>query len=192
VGACVGCAWAWTCAGRVRCVDPTAAQRCGGVQLRRMSPTEFERWSSASLDTYAGDLVRAGGGTHDEVRQRARDLFAELMPEGLDTPGTWLMRVLEEGVDVGVLWLGPNPQRPGVVHVFEITIDAEHRGRGVGRAAMLAAEDVVREAGLAEVSLNVFGFNDVARRLYDSLGYRVVSTAMTKTLGAPRKSASSP
>ena len=49
---------------------------------------------------------------------------------------------------------------------------------------MLAAEDVVREAGLAEVSLNVFGFNDVARRLYDSLGYRVVSTAMTKTLGA--------
>ena len=114
-------------------MDPTAAQRCGGVQLRRMSPTEFERWSSASLDTYAGDLVRAGGGTHDEVRQRARDLFAELMPEGLDTPRTWLMRVLEDGVDVGVLWLGPNPQRPGVVHVFEITIDAEHRGRGWGR-----------------------------------------------------------
>jgi len=49
---------------------------------------------------------------------------------------------------------------------------------------MVAAEDVVRRAGLSELGLNVFGFNEAARRLYDSLGYRVVATQMTKTLRA--------
>jgi ribosomal protein S18 acetylase RimI-like enzyme len=88
----------------------------------------------------------------------------------------------DEGTDVGVLWLGPNLQRPGVVHVFEIEIDRAHRGRGLGRVALLAAEDLVRAQGLTEISLNAFGFNDPARRLYDRLGYRGVSTAMTKTL----------
>ena len=166
-------------------VDRSAAQESHGVKLRRMSAREFESWSAASLHSYADALVRAGGGAPDEVRPRVRELFTQLMPEGLDTPGTWLMRVLADGVNVGVLWLGPNPQRPDVVHVFEIAIDAAHRGRGLGRAAMLAAEDEVRAAGISEISLNVFGFNDAARRLYDSLGYRVVSTAMTKTLDGP-------
>jgi len=97
------------------------------------------------------------------------------------------MRVVDDGVDVGVLWLDPNPERADVVHVFERAIDAAHRGRGLGRAATLAAEDVVHAAGMSEISLNVFGFNDAARRIYDSLGYKVVSTAMTKSLDRPRK-----
>jgi hypothetical protein len=33
-----------------------------------------------------------------------------------------------------------------------------------------------------EIGLNVFGFNDGARRLYESLGYRVLTVQMTKTL----------
>jgi ribosomal protein S18 acetylase RimI-like enzyme len=139
--------------------------------------------AGGAVEGYARDLVRAGGGSPDEVRERAAAQFVELLLHGLDTPGSWLMRVHDdEGTDVGVLWLGPNLQRPGVVHVFEIEIDRPHRGRGLGRAALLAAEDLVRAQGLTEISLNVFGFNDPARRLYDRLGYRVVSTAMTKTL----------
>lgn len=69
--------------------------------------------------------------------------------------------------------------------MFEIEIGRQHRGRGLGRAAMSAAEDLVRAAGLSEISLNVFGFNAPARGRYDSLGYRVVSTAMTKSLPVP-------
>ena len=49
---------------------------------------------------------------------------------------------------------------------------------------MLAAEHLVGEAGITEIGLNVFGFNERARRLYDSLGYRVVATQMTKSVAA--------
>jgi ribosomal protein S18 acetylase RimI-like enzyme len=66
--------------------------------------------------------------------------------------------------------------------VYDIEIHERRRHRGFGWAAMVAAEDLVRDAGIGEIGLNVFGFNEAARRLYDSLGYRVVATQMTKRL----------
>jgi ribosomal protein S18 acetylase RimI-like enzyme len=47
---------------------------------------------------------------------------------------------------------------------------------------MLAAEALLREEGKAAVDLNVFGFNTIARHLYESMGYEVVATQMTKKL----------
>ncbi len=50
---------------------------------------------------------------------------------------------------------------------------------------MIAIEGLVKEAGGTEIALNVFGFNEPARRLYDSLGYGVVRTVMAKTIQSP-------
>ena len=35
---------------------------------------------------------------------------------------------------------------------------AEHRGRGVGRAVLVAVEDAARRLGATSMELNVFGF----------------------------------
>jgi len=94
-----------------------------------------------------------------------------------------LLRVLDDrGEPVGVLWVGPHPRKAGAGWVWDVEIDEAHRGRGHGRAAMLAAEEIARSEGWAELGLNVFGPNRRAKALYDSLGYEVVSTSMTKPL----------
>jgi ribosomal protein S18 acetylase RimI-like enzyme len=104
----------------------------------------------------------------------------------MDTDRTWVRLIVDEaGVEVGALWVGPNSERAGVAFVYDIEIVPERRGLGFGRAAMLAVESLVKEAGETEVGLNVFGSNEPARRLYDSLGYRVVATVMTKTIQSP-------
>ena len=119
----------------------------------------------------------------DAARERAHKQHEELLPHGLATPGHTFFNVLaDDGRVVGQLWLGPHPQRPDVGYVYDVGIDEAERDRGFGRAAMLAAEQVVREQGQTEIGLNVFGFNDPARSLYDSLGYRVVATQMLKRL----------
>ena len=46
----------------------------------------------------------------------------------------------------------------------------------------LAAEGIVRDAGLPVLGLNVFGDTTTARRLYDSLGYRVDAQQMSKAV----------
>jgi ribosomal protein S18 acetylase RimI-like enzyme len=66
--------------------------------------------------------------------------------------------------------------------VWSVALDEEHRGRGLGRAAMLLAEDEARRRGATEIGLNVFGFNDVALGLYRSLGYESVSVQMRKVV----------
>lgn len=87
------------------------------------------------------------------------------------------------GVAVGSLWVGPYPDdRVDAMWVWSVALDEEHRGRGLGRAAMLLAEDEARRRGATEIGLNVFGFNDVALGLYRSLGYESVSVQMRKVV----------
>ncbi len=162
--------------------DPEVAAQ---VTVRPMTAEEYATWHERSVASYAEDVARATGAQREVALRRARSQFVELLPQGPDSDRTWLLRVLDAtGTDVGRLWIGPHPERPDVAFLFDIETDEARRGRGLGRAAMLAAEDVVRRAGLSELGLNVFGFNEPARRLYDSLGYRVVATQMTKTLRA--------
>jgi len=62
--------------------------------------------------------------------------------------------------DDGSRWIG------GVV------IDAADQGKGYGRAAMQAIIGFLREQGAPEVALSYEPENTVARRLYESLGFR--------------------
>ena len=140
-----------------------------------MTEDEFELWSAASLESYIADIVSSGGATPTMARQRAETQWHTLLPDGLATTKTWLLKVVDDSAVVGTLWIGAHPQRPDAGYIYDIAIDETFQGRGFGRAAMLAAEELVRQAGLTHIGLNVFGFNERARRLYDSLGYSVVA-----------------
>ncbi|MDJ0343598.1 GNAT family N-acetyltransferase [Streptomyces sp. H10-C2] len=79
-------------------------------------------------------------------------------------------------MEIGTGWL-KHHHIPGVTFGFSLEIDAEHRGRGYGRAAMAVGERATVEAGDSALMFNVFGGNDVAMNLYTSAGYRVVAEA---------------
>ena len=153
------------------------------IGVRGMTADEFEAWQENAIQEYAGEIAEASGRPIDEALPVARNQWPKLLPKGLDSERTWLLVVLDEqGERAGTLWIGPNPEFPQLAYVFGIDIDEPHRGRGLGRAAMVEAERLVREAGIAEMGLNVFGHNERARRLYDSLGYQVIATQMNKVL----------
>jgi GNAT superfamily N-acetyltransferase len=62
----------------------------------------------------------------------------------------------------------------GVTHGF--------RGQGIGHALMTLVEEWAWSRGATEVHLNVWAFNEGARRLYEELGYAVRSHHMGKRL----------
>ena len=98
--------------------------------------------------------------------------------DGIETDGTWLWAIEEDGRAVGTVFLGV---REGGAWLYDIVVDETERGRGLGRAAMLALEAKVKELGYASVGLNVWGGNEIARALYRKLGYTERSVGMTKS-----------
>ena len=87
------------------------------------------------------------------------------------------------GQAVGSVWfavVGVAEARSG--YLFNIRIHANERRKGHGRAVLLALESLAAEMQLPALRLNVFGHNPGAEALYRSLGYRITTTSMRKTL----------
>ncbi|MCJ7712806.1 MAG: GNAT family N-acetyltransferase [Chloroflexi bacterium] len=155
------------------------------VTLEPMSVETWEQWRVASVRGYAADKVRVGAWPAEGAEARADREFTELLPQGLDTPDHELRSIVNEsGEVVGTLWFGPLRERSrSTCFIWDIEVVAEARGRGYGRAALLALEPIARDLGYDAIGLHVVGDNEVARHLYRSSGYMEADVMMRKTLG---------
>lgn len=149
------------------------------VRLRPLREDEYTAWDAAHRRQYALGLVEhARLSAADAEAKVARDIPA-ILPQGLATEGVRVWAVEADGRGVGTVFVG---RRDGGFWLYDITIDEAERGRGHGRAAMVALEAEARALGFERVTLNVWGGNDVARGLYRSLGYAEDSVHMSKRL----------
>jgi len=154
------------------------------VTLEPISPEAFERWRTVAIRGYAADKVRVGAWPAEGAEERSERDFATLLPDGLATPGHHFRSIVNDaGVAVGVLWFGPLREiGRGMCFIWDIEVDAKARGRGYGRAALLALEPVARDLGYDEIGLHVFGDNEIARNLYRTAGYVETDVNMRKPL----------
>jgi ribosomal protein S18 acetylase RimI-like enzyme len=153
------------------------------MNVRPMTQPEFEAWQATALAAYAEDVARSRSIPLEEAQRVAREGHARFLPDGLETAGVRIVVGEDDaGERVGILWIGPNPDGVGPAWVFEIEVEEPRRGQGWGRALMREAERLAREDGHAELGLNVFGSNAVARGLYESLGYEATAIQMKKRL----------
>jgi ribosomal protein S18 acetylase RimI-like enzyme len=146
-----------------------------------MTPERFVTWRASSVAAYADENVTAGHWSADSALALAEAQFAELLPDGLDTQGSWLWSVVEAaGEEVGILWVAR--RREGRAFIYDIEMNPARRGEGFGTAALLALEDWCRANGFSTIGLHVFGHNEGAWRLYRRLGYKATSVQMEKPL----------
>ena len=149
------------------------------MTLRPLTDTEFADWRDRAAAMFAAGVGPARGMDADDALKFAYEETDKLLPDG---PGTehhliWLAQDGDE--PVGSLWIGTKPRIP---FIYGIEVDGNHRGKGYGRAIMLAGEDECRRLGYHQLDLNVFGNNSTAISLYDSLGYTLISQQMRKDL----------
>jgi ribosomal protein S18 acetylase RimI-like enzyme len=81
------------------------------------------------------------------------------------------MLVLEDEVGLAGTVVGERWQ-DGVGYVAEVAVARRARGRGYGRALLLAMFAAFREAGLTKAELSVHGRNVSALGLYESVGMK--------------------
>ena len=153
------------------------------VRLVPMTDSEFETYLEKTVPEYAADKVQAGDWSEDEALERSRQSYNHLLPQGVKTENNYLFRILleESGEKIGVLWIKHEVPRPHGF-IYDIALDEAQRGKGYGKQAMLALEEIAKELGLETIALHVFAYNTVAMKLYDKLEYKVTSQNMTKKL----------
>jgi ribosomal protein S18 acetylase RimI-like enzyme len=150
--------------------------------VRPMRADEFDAFLEQTKRGYADDMIRAGITREDAEAKSERD-HAHLLPNGLESKDHSLYVVEADGTRAGHLWLAERTGDFGrQLFVYGVDVDERHRGRGLGRAAMVFTEEEARRRGIPKVALNVFGGNDVALGLYRSLGFRETAIYMEKEL----------
>jgi ribosomal protein S18 acetylase RimI-like enzyme len=155
------------------------------VMLRPMRADEYPAWAEQGARGYVDQMVEFGGMQREHAAAKAVRDFATVLPEGLQTRGHWLYVIEADGRAVGCLWFAERDlDGRSTAYLYDIQIDEDARSQGHGRAAMLEFEREAARRGLHHLSLNVFGGNAHARRLYSSLGWAEMAVTMTKHLEA--------
>ena len=157
------------------------------IELRAMPAERLPGWLEETRREYEQARIKSGEAAEVAAR-KARESMAASFPDGRIAPGHLVYDVVAlesngRSTIVGFLWISQAQERADAWWVSDIEIHEDHRGKGYGRAAMQLAEVAAAEQGAATLGLNVFGYNTVARGLYESLGYETVSTQMRKPVG---------
>jgi ribosomal protein S18 acetylase RimI-like enzyme len=154
------------------------------VTLRPMTSSEFDSVVDSAFAGYFAERVATGQTRQEDVAAETRRQREQYLPDGVATERMLLYIGEADRERIGWIWLAlPGvANHPDTAWVYNVVVDAAHRGKGYGRGLMLAAERELVERGVSRLGLNVFGTNKTAIRLYERLGYQVLTQQMTKPL----------
>jgi len=153
------------------------------VTLIPMTHEEYKAFQPHLIEDYAQVISQNLDTPIEEARESALKLSSELLPQGVDTPGHRFFTIRREGFSdsAGTLWVFVDAPHKSAF-IYDIKIAESLRGQGIGRAVLTLLEDLLRPEGYIKIGLQVFYSNPVARHLYESVGYKVISQNMQKNI----------
>lgn len=154
VGAPLGEGWAWVWFW----ADQPPAWRPGENAVHRLAATD--------LDDVAGLLRVASPQT-------------SVLP---GDPGVRSWFGVRDDDGVLVACAAEHQRAPGVWHLRAIASHPRRRGRGLGADVTAAVTRAAFADGAEAVTLGMYADNDVARRMYERLGFRVGESFVTRTV----------
>jgi ribosomal protein S18 acetylase RimI-like enzyme len=154
------------------------------IRLRPMRKGEFADYLAYFIPDYAAEISVNYDLDLATAAARAEAEAAASLGQGAETPGQVLLCLVKgegEAPALGYLWCRPDADS-GSVFISDFYVVPEHRGKGYGRAALNALEEMFAGPDYGELRLRVAADNPGARRLYEAAGYRVTGINMRKAL----------
>lgn len=119
------------------------------------------------LNQYALDPMGGGQALSDYTKQN-------LVKELKERPGMHILLAFDGNTPVGLATciegFSTFQCRP-LMNIHDMTVAAEHRGRGISKQLLRAAEDLAREKGCCKLTLEVLEGNKIAKAAYTSFGF---------------------
>jgi hypothetical protein len=170
------------------------------LRLVPMTQSEFDSYLERAVPEYAQAHIRAGDCDPGEALALAQADYASLLPLGLATPNHHLFTIRDGEESVGIMWFQARQADSQVGLSLRL-----QRGGGAAPQGLRSPGDARPRGdggrhGITRVNLNVMGYNDAARALYEQCGYRIAGIgndegpriAAIMTTATPMKTATLP
>ena len=136
------------------------------IHLRAPSDSEFIEVARFSFENFAQELSRSSGEPEAAIKEKIGS-----PPVHRSENDIWL--IIEcDGRRAGFVWFQVIPEENSAFG-WDIFIEPEFRSKGIGRYVMQKCGEELRQRGISSVRICVFEHNFIARRLYETLGFRV-------------------
>ena len=119
----------------------------------------------------------AYGSSYEESVQRDVAFFSQRIPEPQSDDAIFVVEEAGQFVGMVVFVRETQQKLKHIANIYGVYVDAQVRGRGIGRLLMQHTIDHARQIeGLRQIVLGVIATNTVALNLYESLGFKLWGT----------------
>ena len=150
----------------------TAQGNCSmqnNFNIKPMSASDWSRYRDVRLRALH-DSPDAFGSTYERSsRLTDADWIARLQAAQSDQ--TLPMAAIKDGEFMGLAWVIIEPPDKTVAHLYQMWVDPQCRGCGIGRALIETAIEWAQAIGSLSMQLEVTCGDRPARRLYDAMGF---------------------
>ena len=154
-------------------------------KLKNMTDSVFSEYLKTAIPDYAHDNIESGRWAEKGAIERSSKDHRRLLPQGTKTANNYLFEIFSINKDcsVGILWVAVE-ENYGIktAFIYDIEVSKAYRRKGYARSALIELERFANDLNIHNIGLHVFRQNRSAQALYNSLGYKVVSTNMVKPI----------
>jgi len=150
------------------------------ISLKPMKAEEFSDYKSYFVVDYAHEIMSNYGYSAEKSHAIAAKELVEDLPQTIDTPDNVLLCIEKTGADtIGYLWYKLLDAGESVF-ILDFMLFEDFRGKGFGKATLIALEEKLSQSGVEQIKLRVAFDNHRAKGLYERLGFSVTGYNMIK------------
>jgi ribosomal protein S18 acetylase RimI-like enzyme len=147
-----------------------------------MQADEFPGYRDYFVVDYAQEIAANFGYTLEKSQNIAAQELLDDLPQTVATPDHFLFCIEESGKEtIGYLWY-KLLDKGQTVFILDFVVFESFRGRGYGKAALLALEEQLSQTGAEQIKLRVAFENKRALALYERVGFSMTGYNMVKVL----------
>lgn len=153
------------------------------VKLFPMDPADYPAYLENSIREYAEDKIKSGQWKESEALEKSRGEFLHLLPDGVHTRNEFIYSIVDEATNqkLGILWVEIKmDETPRRAFGYDFIVYEPFRGKGFGRQALQALDQLLISMDVKSMGLHVFGHNAAAFELYKKMGFEITNINMRK------------
>jgi ribosomal protein S18 acetylase RimI-like enzyme len=144
------------------------------IRFTAMNDEDFQRFIDTASVNFANDKVKNGSWKQEAALEQSLAAFRRLLPDGVQTENHFLKNIVLDNQIIGYLWYEIKKQEDSKhVYLFEILVSPQLRGQGYGTEALELFIQEVKEKGIEDIWLHMFGHNQGALKLYQQIGFEI-------------------